>query len=174
VATHLRTSVFHTASTTPLNRLRVISGFRRDADKVCALLRHYAALSGSSVATFRDILSLPYSRVKTYKKKAFFLDFLTLEPLTQYRRFGTTYRSHLKGSRNPRRKLSTWTFDSWRCERQVVPKRRYRITTQRSVISQNSADLIQSTVISTCYWITYNYDMQHHGITAADNDDSGD
>jgi hypothetical protein len=37
----------------------VISGFRRDVDEICARLRYYAALSGSSVPTFRDELSVP-------------------------------------------------------------------------------------------------------------------
>jgi hypothetical protein len=42
----------------------VISGFRRDVDEICALLGYYTALNGSSVPTFRDNLSVPYSRVK--------------------------------------------------------------------------------------------------------------
>jgi hypothetical protein len=40
----------------------VISGFRRDIDDICALLRYCAALSGSSVPTFRDNLSVSFSR----------------------------------------------------------------------------------------------------------------
>jgi hypothetical protein len=52
----------------------LISGFRRDVDEICALLGYYAALSGSSVTTFRDNQSVPFSRVKKS-----FLDFLTLE-----------------------------------------------------------------------------------------------
>jgi hypothetical protein len=44
--------------------------------KICALLGYYAALSGSSVPTFRDNLSVPYSRVKKSKKKAFWAFFL--------------------------------------------------------------------------------------------------
>jgi hypothetical protein len=39
----------------------MISGFRRDADEVCALLEYYAAFSDSSVPTFRDNLSVPSS-----------------------------------------------------------------------------------------------------------------
>jgi hypothetical protein len=31
-----------------------ISGFRREVDEICALLRHYAAYSGNSLPTFRD------------------------------------------------------------------------------------------------------------------------
>jgi hypothetical protein len=40
-------------------------------DEICALLGYYAALSGSSVPTFRDNLSFPSSRVKKSKKKKF-------------------------------------------------------------------------------------------------------
>jgi hypothetical protein len=36
----------------------VISGFRRNVDDICALLGYYAILSGSSVPTFRDNLSI--------------------------------------------------------------------------------------------------------------------
>jgi hypothetical protein len=43
-----------------------ISGFRRHADEICALLGHYAALSGSSVSTFQDNLSIASSRVKKW------------------------------------------------------------------------------------------------------------
>jgi len=39
--------------------LCVISGFRRDVDEICVLLRCYAAYSGNSLLTFRDILSVP-------------------------------------------------------------------------------------------------------------------
>jgi hypothetical protein len=42
--------------------LCVISGFRRDADDICALLGYYATLSGSSVPTFRNNLSAPSSK----------------------------------------------------------------------------------------------------------------
>jgi hypothetical protein len=38
--------------------LCVISGFHRRVDEICALLRCYAALSGISVQTFRDNLSI--------------------------------------------------------------------------------------------------------------------
>jgi hypothetical protein len=36
----------------------------RDVDDICALLGYYAALCGGSVPTFREIPSVPYSRVK--------------------------------------------------------------------------------------------------------------
>jgi hypothetical protein len=61
-------------------------------DEIYTPLGCYSALSGSSVPTFRDNLSVPSSTVS--------------------------------------------------CDREVIPKRRYRTTTQRCVISQNSADLI--------------------------------
>jgi hypothetical protein len=48
----------------------VISGFHRDVDEICALLGYYAVLSGSSVLTFWDNLSVPSSCVE---------DFLTIE-----------------------------------------------------------------------------------------------
>jgi hypothetical protein len=54
----------------------VISGFRRDVDDICALLRHYTALSGSTVPTFRDNLSVPSSSVSKSKNKAFLLGLL--------------------------------------------------------------------------------------------------
>jgi hypothetical protein len=42
----------------------VISGFRRDVDEICALLRHYAASSSNPLPTFRDNLSVPFSSTK--------------------------------------------------------------------------------------------------------------
>jgi hypothetical protein len=48
----------------------VISGFRRDVDEICTLLRCYAASSGNPLPTFRDNLTVPSNEA---------LDFLTLE-----------------------------------------------------------------------------------------------
>jgi hypothetical protein len=48
-----------------------------------------------------------------------------------YRRFGTTYRSHLQVSRSPRSFLKFLTLED--------PKRRYTFTALRCVISQKSA-----------------------------------
>jgi hypothetical protein len=59
--------------------------------QICGLLGYYLALSGSSVPTFRDNLSVPSSKIKMW---------------------------------------------------QLVPKRRYRTTTERCVISQESVDVI--------------------------------
>jgi len=49
-----------------------------------------------------------------------------------YRRFGTTYRSLIQGSR---------FLDGWRLDRWVVPKRQYGIMKLGCVIAQKSADL---------------------------------
>jgi hypothetical protein len=50
------------------NKLSVISGFRRDADEICALLGYNAASSGNPLPTFRDNVSVQSSRVKKSKK----------------------------------------------------------------------------------------------------------
>jgi len=42
----------------------VTSGFRREVYVNCLLLRYYAAGSGNSFSSFRDKLSVPYSRLK--------------------------------------------------------------------------------------------------------------
>jgi hypothetical protein len=55
----------------------VISGFLRNVDEICAVLGHYATLSGSSVLMFWYNLLVPSSRVKKSKKKAFFLDLIS-------------------------------------------------------------------------------------------------
>ena len=47
-----------------------ISGFRRDVDKICSLLRCYAAPSVNSLQMFRDNLLVPSSRDKKCKKKS--------------------------------------------------------------------------------------------------------
>jgi hypothetical protein len=46
--------------------LCVISGFRGDSDELCNLMGYYAASSGNPLPTFRDNLSVPYSRVEKY------------------------------------------------------------------------------------------------------------
>jgi hypothetical protein len=63
----------------------LISGFRRDVDELCALLRHYVTWSGNPSLTFRDNLSVPSSRLKKS-------DFLALEDRT-----GTLSRNVGKG-----------------------------------------------------------------------------
>jgi len=47
--------------------LCVISGFRREVHKICAVVGYYAAYSGNSLPTFRDNLSVPSSRVNKLK-----------------------------------------------------------------------------------------------------------
>jgi hypothetical protein len=69
--------------TTNLTVQCVISGFRCDVNDNSSLVGCYAALSGSSVLTFQDNLSVLPLRVK----------------LILYRLFGTTYGSHLQRSR---------------------------------------------------------------------------
>jgi hypothetical protein len=44
----------------------VISGFRREVDKICAVVGYYAAYSGDSLPTFRDILLCPFSIIKEF------------------------------------------------------------------------------------------------------------
>jgi hypothetical protein len=46
--------------------------------EICALLGYNAASSGNPLPTFRDNVSVPYSRVKKCKK-LFLFDILTLE-----------------------------------------------------------------------------------------------
>jgi hypothetical protein len=41
-----------------------MSGFRREIEEIGALLGYYAAYGDNSLPTFRDKLSVPYSRVK--------------------------------------------------------------------------------------------------------------
>jgi hypothetical protein len=48
----------------------LISGFRREVDKKCALLGYYAANSGNFLPTFRDSLSVPSSCVNILDSQA--------------------------------------------------------------------------------------------------------
>ena len=45
--------------------LYVIPGFGREVTEHCSLLGYYAASSGNFLPTFRDNLSVPYSRFKS-------------------------------------------------------------------------------------------------------------
>jgi hypothetical protein len=60
----------------PFDNLTFMSSLIKE---ICTLLGCYAALSSSSVPTFRDNVLVLYPRAKKSKKKSFFLDFLTLE-----------------------------------------------------------------------------------------------
>jgi len=42
----------------------LISGFIREVHEICALLGYYAAYYGMSLPAFRDMLWVPFSRVK--------------------------------------------------------------------------------------------------------------
>jgi hypothetical protein len=57
--------------------ISVISGFRRYVHEVCALLRYDAASNGKPLPTFRDNVSVPYSRARKSNEAA--LEFFTLE-----------------------------------------------------------------------------------------------
>ena len=57
-----------------------ISGFRRDAHDICALLICYTACSGTSLPTFRDNLSVPSSSSQEIQKESgSFLNFWSLK-----------------------------------------------------------------------------------------------
>jgi len=49
-------------------RLCASAGYRHEVDEICALLEYYAACSGNSLPTFRNNLSVTYSRVKKSNK----------------------------------------------------------------------------------------------------------
>jgi len=42
----------------------LVSGFHSKVDDICALLGNYAACSGKSLPTFRDSLSVSFSRLE--------------------------------------------------------------------------------------------------------------
>jgi hypothetical protein len=66
--------------------------------EICGLLGNYTASCGNYLPTFRDNVSVPSSRVKIPSRKVVII----------YRRFGTTYRSHLHGSRFRVGNSETW------------------------------------------------------------------
>ena len=47
----------------------MISGFRREVQEISAFMGYYAAHSGNSLPTFRDNVSVPYSRINRPKKE---------------------------------------------------------------------------------------------------------
>jgi hypothetical protein len=53
--------------------LFVISGFRRDADEICALLGYNASSSGNLLPTFRDNVSVPSQRSRSPRRVSTFL-----------------------------------------------------------------------------------------------------
>jgi hypothetical protein len=54
---------------TSCTSMSVIPGFHRDVHEICALLGYYAASSGQRLPTFRDNVSVTFSRVEKSKKK---------------------------------------------------------------------------------------------------------
>jgi hypothetical protein len=48
----------------------VISGIHHEVEEICALLGYYRAYSGNSLPMFRDILSVPSSKVNESKEKS--------------------------------------------------------------------------------------------------------
>jgi len=56
-----------------------ISGFRREVDEICALLRHYAAYSGNYLPTFRD------KRNVSEERRSYLLRGVTLKSLNLVR-----------------------------------------------------------------------------------------
>jgi len=93
-------------------------------------------------------------------RSALFFGITQRRVVIPYRRFGTTYRSHLQVSRSLLRPL-----DPWRRERYFVPKRRYGITAVCCVISNNREDHTKTMSIwysaGTCGWILIH--GQHSG-----------
>ena len=69
-----------------------------------------------------------------YMRHALFWYITQRRVVTAYGRLGAPYPSHLQES-------ISLGLDPWRCEQNVLPKRRYGITSLRCVISQKSAYL---------------------------------
>jgi hypothetical protein len=80
-----------------------------------------------------------------YSRSALFCDSTQRRAVTLYRRFGTPIGPILNGQEVLFLLLKL--LDPLRCDRWVVPKRRYRINALRCVISQGSAGLISSLVL---------------------------
>jgi hypothetical protein len=47
----------------------LISAFRYDVVEICALLKYHAPSNGNPLSTFRESVSVPFSRVKKSKKR---------------------------------------------------------------------------------------------------------
>ena len=89
-------------------------------------------------------------------RSALFWDFMQHRMVILYRRFGTTYRSHLQGSGNPRGILAFFFFYYLEVEdvdRYVVPKRRIGITILRCVKYQKRADINEEQIDIIIYYI---------------------
>jgi hypothetical protein len=77
------------------------SDFRRDVDKICAVLGYYAASCGNCLPTFRDNVSVPSSRVKKFYRRFGTTCLSISRAKKSYGRFGTTCLSHLQGQISP-------------------------------------------------------------------------
>jgi hypothetical protein len=84
------TSASRTLNHAPLS---ANSGFRRDADEICALVGYYAELNGNPLPTFRDKVSVPFSRVKKSKKKLTLEDRADSCPETSVKDYDSTLRN---------------------------------------------------------------------------------
>ena len=74
---------------------RVISGFRREVNEICALLGYYSTYSGNSLPKFSGNLSVPSSRVKESKEKGFLTpENRTYITVTLPYTFGTHFAEH--------------------------------------------------------------------------------
>jgi hypothetical protein len=98
----------------------VTSGFRRDADEICALLEYYATMSGSSVPTIRD--------------------FLTPEDGTDRLTRNVGTQLPLSAAQYPRSaKISSWNLTGGASY--DVPKHHYKLVTVMFCIEQHSQTL---------------------------------
>jgi len=65
---------------------RLVSCFRLEVDENCALLSYYAESSGNSLSTFRDNLSVPYSKVKNLENGSH-IEFFWIESALEWELF---------------------------------------------------------------------------------------
>ena len=83
-------------------------------------------------------MTLGFARFQTsatkYMRTALFWATTQREVVIPHRRFGTTYRSHLRGP-------IIQILDPWKLDRKFVPKRRWGITTKGNVTAQKRAIL---------------------------------
>jgi hypothetical protein len=102
-------TVTSTSSATPIQTSCLISGSSRELDDNCTLLDIYASSSGNFLATFRDSVSVPSSRVRTTYRSNLHGSGQPIGPIfmgqdnlsVQSSWVRTTYRSHIHGSGQP-------------------------------------------------------------------------
>ena len=83
----------------------VISGFRRKADKNCALLCYYAASSGNFLPTFRDKLSFPSLGFQN-PRESFVFEFWNPEDGTDRLSRNVTHKLHFSLRNCPKQRSS--------------------------------------------------------------------